>query len=283
MGVLVIDFSQVVIGGLQSSLAGNRIGVLDKDLYRHLVLNSIRASVFKFKKDYSKVVIACDSRHYWRKDVFPFYKAGRKKSRDKSTLDWALIFEVLSEVKSEIKEFFPYKVIEVEKAEADDVIGTLVPRLAAHEPVLIISSDADFKQLHQYGNVKQYSSMLGVYVKSPNPQLELKEKIIRGDAGDGICNILSPANSLVEGVRQKSISKGILEKYLSLDFNNPDIENYDNIQRNKLLIDLTMTPREIKDAIVEEYDLPQGGSKQLMMKYFIEKRLNMLLGCIDEF
>jgi len=283
MNYLIIDLNQVVISGLQSQVKSNKINVLGKDLCRHLVLNSIRAIVYKFKRDYPNVIIAADSRKYWRKEVFPFYKAGRKKAREKSTLDWTLIFEVLDEVRTDLINIFPYKVILVDRAEADDIIGTLVPRLSAHGNVLIASSDGDFKQLHKYGNVKQYNPMLGIYVTSPNPELELKEKILTGDSGDGIPSCLSNDNVLVEGIRQKRLTAKKKAELLSQDFNNPDIEFYRNIQRNKLLIDLTMTPQDIKDKIVEELESDQTGSKQLVMKYFIEKRLNRLLECIDEF
>jgi 5'-3' exonuclease len=280
---ILIDLNQVVISGLQSQLRSNKINVLNKDLCRHLVLNSIRAIVHKFKNEYGQVIICCDNKKYWRKEVFPFYKASRKKLREKSDMDWDLIFDVLTEVRADLKSTFPYKVVEVERAEADDVIGTLVPRLAAHEPVLIASSDGDFKQLHQYGNVKQYNPMLGVFIKSPNPQLELKEKILTGDSGDGIPSVLSNDNVFVEGIRQKPLTAKKKTELLSLDFNDPNIECYRNISRNKLLIDLTMIPQDIKENIVEEYETEQPGNKQLLMKYFIEKKLIRLLECIDEF
>jgi len=280
---ILIDLNQVVISGLQSQVRACKINVLSKDLCRHLVLNSIRSVVHKFKRDYGEVIICCDSRKYWRKEIFPHYKVGRKKAREQSDLDWAVIFEVLDEIRSDLKTVFPYKVIEVERAEADDVIGTLVPRLSAHEAVMIVSSDGDFKQLHQYPNVKQYNQMLGIYVKSDNPQAELKEKILTGDRGDGIPNILSNDDVFVLGLRQKVLSSKKKETILSEDFNNPNIEYYRNIQRNKLLIELTNTPQDIKDAIVEQYEAPNSGSKQLIMKYFIEKKLVKLLECIDEF
>ena len=283
MGVMIIDFSQVVIGGIQSAMASTRTKTMDKDLCRHLILNSIRAIVFKFKRDYNEIVIACDSRKYWRKEVFPYYKSGRKKSRENSDIDWELLFEVMTEVKSDLKETFSYKLIEVERAEADDVIGTLVPRLSVHQPVLIISSDGDFKQLHQYPNVKQFNPMLKVFVKSADPHLELKEKILTGDKGDGIPSCLSNDDVFVLNIRQKPLTAKIKEKLLTEDFSKPGIDYYRNIQRNKLLIDLTMIPQDIKSKIVEEYDIEQTGSKNAIMKYFIKHRLNMLLECIDEF
>jgi hypothetical protein len=283
MGILIIDFSQVVISGLQGAVSSSNLKVLDEDLIRHLMLNSVRSAVFKFKKDYNNIIIACDSRNYWRKEVFPHYKSGRKKSRDNSALDWAMIFDVMTKVKQELKENFPYKVIEVDRAEADDIFGTLVPRLASNESIMMVSSDGDFKQLHQYGDVKQYSSMLKVFVKSPNPQLELKEKILTGDRGDGIPSCLSNDDVFVLGIRQKPLTAKIKERLLPLDFNDPTIEFSRNIQRNKLLIDLTMIPQDVKDAIIEEYEKDQTGSKNMIMKYMIKHRLSMLLECIDEF
>lgn len=280
---ILVDLNQVVISGLQSQIRANKINVLNKDLCRHLVLNSIRTIVHKFKREYGKVIICCDSKKYWRKEVFPFYKASRKKMREKSDMDWNLIFEVLDEVRTDLINVFPYKVILVERTEADDVIGTLVPRLAAHEPVLIASSDGDFKQLHKYGNVKQYNPMLGIYVTSSNPELELKEKILTGDSGDGIPSVLNNDDVFVAGIRQKPLSAKKKAALLTEDFNNPNIEHYRNISRNKLLIDLSMIPQDIKNSIIEAYDQDQSGSKQLMLKYFIEKRLNRLLECIDEF
>ena len=103
----------------------------------------------------------------------------------------------------------------VDGAEADDIIGTLVPIYARDQKILILSSDGDFLQLQQYGsNVKQYNPSQKKYVKSENPILELKEKIIRGDKGDGIPNMFSPSDCFVRDLRQKPITKVILDKYL---------------------------------------------------------------------
>jgi len=134
--------------------------------------------------EYGEIVLCCDNKRYWRKEVFPYYKAGRKKAREKSDLDWHLIFDILGRLKEELKENFPYKVIDVDGAEADDIIGTLVPRYANSEKVLILSSDGDFLQLQKWGsNVKQYNPALKKFINSTNPAEELKEKIIRGDKG----------------------------------------------------------------------------------------------------
>lgn len=281
---ILIDLNQVMLSGLTAQIASNKIKQLEEDLVRHMVLNSLRAQVKKFRSEYGEVVLCCDSRNYWRKEYFPHYKACRKKARDKSDLDWNLIFKVLGELKQDLKEHFPYKVVEVDNAEADDIIGTLTPRLSNHEKVLIVSSDGDFKQLHKYKNVKQYNPMLAVFVKSANPTLELKEKIIRGDKGDGIPNILSLDTVFITETRQKSVTANFLSEMLSTSPEDITDENLKrNWIRNETLIDLSKTPVSIQNSIVEAYENAQPSSKQKMLKYFISKRLTNLIECIDEF
>ena len=151
--MILVDLNQVLLAGLMAQIANQKNAKLEEDLIRHMVLNIIRNHVKNFKAEYGEVVLCCDNRKYWRKEFFPFYKAGRKKTREKSDLDWHLIFDILAKLKQELKETFPYKVIDVEGAEADDIIGTLVPIYARDQKILILSSDGDFLQLQQYGIV----------------------------------------------------------------------------------------------------------------------------------
>lgn len=72
-------------------------------------------------------------------------------------MNWNEVFRILNLVREELKDNFPYKVVHMEGAEADDIIGALVQNtqeFGNHEPVMIISSDKDFIQLHKYSNVK---------------------------------------------------------------------------------------------------------------------------------
>ena len=137
--MLLIDLNQVLLAGLMAQLTNQKNKTLEEDMIRHMVLNTLRSHIKNFRGEYGEVVLCCDNRKYWRKEFFPFYKASRKKNRDKSDLDWHLIFDMLGKFKQELKENFPYKVIDVELAEADDIIGTLVPRFAAHQKILILS------------------------------------------------------------------------------------------------------------------------------------------------
>jgi len=281
--MILVDLNQVLLAGLMAQIA-NQKGKLDEHLIRHMVLNIIRTHVKNFKAEYGEVVLCCDNRKYWRKEYFPFYKANRKKNRDKSDLDWHLIFDMLSKFKQELKDNFPYKVLDIEGAEADDIIGTLVPRQAAHEKILILSSDGDFLQLQMYGNnVKQYNPSQKKYVKSEDALLELKEKIIRGDKGDGIPNIFSPSDCFVRDLRQKPITQKIIDKYLN---ESPDKWNDESaltgFSRNETLIDLRFIPSEIKEKIINTYEETKP-AKGKLLNYFIEHKLKNLMEVIEEF
>ena len=285
--MILVDLNQVLLAGLMAQIA-NQKGKLDEHLIRHMVLNIIRNHVKNFRAEYGEVVLCCDNRKYWRKEFFPFYKANRKKNRDKSDLDWHLIFDMLAKFKQELKENFPYKVLDVEGAEADDIIGTLAPRAVAHENVLILSSDGDFLQLQMYNGknnkhyIKQYNPSQKKYVKSEEPLLELKEKIIRGDKGDGIPNIFSPSDCFVRDLRQKPITQKVLDKYLNEEIINYDESAASGYSRNSALIDLRNIPGDIKTKIINTYEETKP-AKGKLLNYFIEHKLKNLMEVIEEF
>jgi len=279
--MILVDLNQVLLAGLMAQIANHK-GKLEETLIRHMVLNIIRTHVKNFKAEYGEVVLCCDNRKYWRKEFFPFYKANRKRTRDKSDLDWHLIFDILGKLKQELKDNFPYKVLDVDGAEADDIIGTLVPIYSPHQKILILSSDGDFLQLQNYKDVKQYNPSQKKYVKSENPILELKEKIIRGDKGDGIPNMFSPSDCFVRDLRQKPITQKTLEKYLSEDVKNFSYDEAVNFGRNQTLIDLTFIPQEIKEKIINTYEETKP-AKGKLLNYFIEHKLKNLMEVIEEF
>lgn len=285
--MILVDLNQILIASVMSQLATQKNVVIEEDLIRHFALNALRTHLKNFKQ-YGEVILCCDNKNYWRKQVFSYYKASRKKSREKSELDWSLIFGVLDKIRQELKDYFPYKVIDVQNAEADDIIGTLAPRHVKHENVLILSSDGDFHQLQRYNannqyKIKQYNPALKKYIVSENPLEELKEKIIRGDKGDGIPNVLSPSNSFVDDIRQKSITKGILEKMMMEDVSSWEKEIADGFRRNELLIDLKNIPDEIKEKIINTYDEVKPAPRSKLLTYFIEKKLKNLMDVIEEF
>jgi len=281
--MILIDLNQVLLSGLMAQIAGQKNLKIEEGLIRHLVLNILRTQIKQFRQEYGEVVLCCDNRTYWRKSFFPYYKAGRKKAREKSDLDWHLIFNILGNLKQELKENFPYKVIDVDGAEADDIIGTLSVRHSGTEKVLILSSDGDFIQLQKYKNVKQYNPATKKFIVSTNPTSDLKEKIIQGDRGDGIPNIFSPDNCFVLEQRQKPITKVKLSQLLNENSENYEEEIKRGFIRNKTLIDLEMTPKEIQVSIIKAFDNYKPSPKSQLINYFMEKKLKNLMDVIEEF
>jgi len=278
--MIIVDINQIMISNLMVTIHRDNLE-LSEDLIRHMVLNSLRGHNKKFKKQYGDMVIACDSGNVWRRQAFPNYKAGRKANREKSEHDWVMIFDLLSKVKNEIKEFLPYKVIEVESVEADDIIAVLCRR--TNEKVLILSGDKDFIQLHN-DRIKQYNPVLNKFVgQGENPSIYIREHILKGDRSDGIPNVLSDDNVFIEGRRQRPLSKKKIEAWCNEivpTFNEEEQKNYD---RNKQLIDLSCVPKELEDKINREFDNFEVATRDKILGYFINKKLKTLIESIDEF
>ena len=278
-----------MISNLMVQINGRNAVELNEDLVRHMVLNSLRGHNKKFRKEYGEMVIACDSKNVWRREIFPNYKAGRKATREKSQHDWDAIFSMLHTIKDEIRSFLPYKVIELETAEADDIIATLVKRIQNqvgpnHEKkVLILSGDKDFIQLHG-PNVKQYNPVLNKFVgKGEDPVIYIKEHILKGDRSDGVPNVLSDDNVFVEGRRQRPLSKKKIDAWVNEVFMTFTEEEQKNYSRNRKLIDLSCIPPELEEKIINEFIDAKVASRDKILNYFITKKLKTLIEVIDEF
>ena len=254
----------------------------DLDFVRHSVLNSLRMYRENYHDEYGELVLCCDDRHSWRRDYFPQYKAGRRTTREESPLNWTQIFGCFETLKTELREIFPYKFIQVENAEADDIIGVLCRYQI--EKTIIISGDKDFIQLHEK-NVQQWSPITKKLVNGENPSHYLFEHILRGDKSDGIPNILSADDSIVNGVRQKPITKKYIDNFVlhNGELNGRTDTEIRNFHRNEKLIDLKHTPKELSDSIWEEYRKEPKGSRANLLNFFVEKRLSNLMDSIGEF
>ena len=287
--MIIVDLNQIMISNLMVQINGRQAVELSEDLVRHMVLNSLRAHNKKFSKDYGDMVIACDSKNVWRREFFPNYKAGRKANREKSDHDWNAIFTMLGNIRNEIKENLPYKVLELETAEADDIIAALVRRVQNRvspnhlKKILILSGDKDFIQLHNEF-VKQYNPVLNKYVgKDENPALYIKEHILKGDRSDGIPNVLSDDNVFIEGRRQKPLSRKKIDSWLEEVLMTMTEEEEKNYNRNRKLIDLNCIPQELEDKINNEFDNVKVATRDKILNYFIKNKLKTLIEVIDEF
>lgn len=258
---------------------------LDENMIRHMVVNGLRSYISQFKLSYGELVICCDSKNYWRREVYPFYKQNRKKNRDETKYDWVAIFQFLDKIKAELKENFPHKLIEVSRAEADDIIAVLTKTFSTNENILIVSSDKDFMQLQKYENVLQYSPILKKFIKTETPKQFVLEHILVGDRGDGIPNFLSADNTFAIGERQKTLSKKRLQECLI-----SDIDTFCNTEslkqryaRNRTLIDFDYIPNELANQIIETYNSTEKNKKSKFFQYMIDYKLRNLMENLNDF
>jgi hypothetical protein len=279
--MIIIDMNQITVASLMMHLNMTKSKEPDENIVRHMILNSVRMYRTQFTEEYGEVVLAYDSKHYWRRDFFPNYKASRRKGREKSDLDWDAIFEVLNKIKAEFKDNLPYKYLEVYGAEADDIIATLVKN--KKEPIMIVSGDKDFIQLQKYSDVNQFSPILKKYVNGYNPDTYIKEHILKGDTSDGVPNVLSPDNTFVDGLRQKPLTKKKIEIWLNANIDDLPDEVKRNYQRNETLISLDKIPSELETEINEVFDNAPCGNRSKLLNYFIQSRLKNLTETIGEF
>lgn len=297
--MILLDYSQIALSNIfqfQDDLVKGRPSDEAVNIIRHSILTTIKSYKAKYSRQYGEVIIACDGKEYWRKQIFPHYKAGRSKSREKSNLDWALIFDTIDQIREDLIAHFPYKVIHVNHAEADDIVATIVKWTQNNDkidrgmwdelqPVLIGSSDNDFKQLHKYSNVRQWSPIQKKFVTCDDPQRYLAEHIAKaGD--DGIPNVLSPDHVFVtEGIRQGKMTQARLEEFATRGRdacrNDEERRNWD---RNNALINLDMIPIEVTTAILDKYiGSKPNGDKMSVYKYLVDHRCRLLLDHVEEF
>lgn len=287
--MILVDFNQVVISNMMMQPMNELRNGISEEFVRHMVLNTIRANRQKFTDEYGELVICCDSKRYWRREIFPYYKANRKKDRLDSGIDWNSIFNFLNKIRDELKENFPYKVILVEGAEADDVIGSIVqkygkkPPYDSAEKIMILSSDKDFIQLQAYGNVEQYDPVRKKSIKHADPKQYLLEHIMKGDRGDGIPNFISSDDCLVLGVRQKPMTEKRIADFLAKDITEFKEDEQRGYKRNEQLINLNYIPKDLQDKIINEYDTQEVALRANLLNYFIKNKLRNLTEHIGEF
>ena len=282
---ILVDYNQIFIANIMQSPGVHVTGTVEEKLIRDSVLNTLRSYRVKFSDEFDELIICCDDRKNWRRDVFKQYKASRRKSRDQSHLDWNSIYYVLDKIRDEIKDNLPYSVVKVDYAEADDVIAVLTEHYSSYKkPVLILSGDKDFSQLHKYERVKQYSPIRKEFIDVDDPLKYKREHIMKGDRGDGIPNFMSPDNTFTDGLRQKPLNKKKMASWVELE---PEIfcdyEQLRNYKRNQSLVDFDYIPDNIKDNVLVEYQSNGDTGRSKIFNYFVQNRLKELMERIHDF
>lgn len=268
------------------SQIGNHTNMeFSESLFKHMALNTIRSFRQKYRAKYGELIIACDSKNTWRKQLFPYYKASRKQQREQSEVDWNSVHKCMNEIREELKLYFPYRVLSVEHAEADDIIAVITKHVQETEKVLILSADKDFIQLQAHPNVEQVDPVRRKVIKNSEPDKYLFEHIVRGDRGDGVPNIYSADDVFVNNVRMKPIRSINIDSWYGKAPEEfcPDKQTLDNYNRNKQLIDLSMIPTNIQENIIAAFDSQQDKQSKDLFNYFVANRLNKLIDNIGDF
>lgn len=255
-------------------------------------MNALRSHNLKYRRDYGDMVITCDGQNYWRRTFFPAYKGLRKKARDESDLDWGFIHECLHEIREDLAKYFPYRVIRHDRAEADDVFGILAmmtQEFGRYEPVVVITSDKDAKQLLKYDNVIQFSPMLKKQIRLTKKELYewMITHIVKGDAGDGVPSIMSEDNFFMneDRGRQKSISAKRLQEFFDQGIGacRDDLERA-RYQRNQTLVDFEFIPDDVRAEVIEMYDNYEvKRDLNEVFNYLVKHRCRNLLDNLQDF
>ena len=274
---ILVDANQIAISHLMvQHKIENGINI---DKIRYSIIRVLGRIQRRFS-EYGEMILCYDDKNYWRREIFPFYKKNRKQERESSKYDWDEVFSVLNIIRDEIKESFPYRVIQVDGAEADDVIASLCifnNKREIPEPMLILSADKDFIQLHKFQHVKQYDPIRNRWIQHDDPVQYLQEHVIKGDRSDGIPNILTCDDAIVTGKPQKKMSKEKISSLASMD--PQDFTNFirlRNWKRNSQLIDFTNIPQEVVDRILTTYEGSQT-RETIEINYFISHNIQDLI------
>ena len=281
--MILVDLNQVMISNLMAQSKGNLTELPSKDAVRHSILNTIRAFNVKFKEEYGEMILCADAADPWRRDIFPNYKHQRRVGRVESKIDWDGLFKIMSEIREEFINKLPFKVLHVDKCEADDIIGVLCAQ-QTEDLYLIISGDKDFIQLQHYGNVYQFSPLLKSFIgEQLDATVFLREQIIKGDRSDGVPNILSDDDIFLRDERQKPINKKRLEEWSNIDNIPLGSETRKYYDRNKKLIDLSMIPQDISESIINRYKNYKVNDRSQLLQYFMDNKLKALIENINDF
>ena len=301
MTIVIVDFSQTVISAASSNPKELKIDPDNaKGLLKHMVLNMLLSWKKQFRP--SKMILACDAKSYWRKKEFPHYKGHRKHAKkDADFLDWDLVFETLAEIKTELAETFPYTVLEVPDAEADDIIGVLTEYYQENEfnddglieephDIIIVSTDGDHMQLQKHRGVKQWNNTTKKFMETKNPKLSLIEKICLGDPGDNlpsIANDESWSKSRADNVPVRATAfkhariQEFYDKGIAACVNDREAVHW---KRNEKLIDYDKIPDAIRFAIINTHKSYEvKGTKTKVYNYLMMNRMKLLLSESNNF
>lgn len=199
--MILVDFSAIMFQSIFASPKVANAELVDGKYQIEDIENVIRGLIISELFDYQSrnarygnLVICLDSSNNWRRDILSSYKGSRKNARSESAIPFDKVFPIIEELKEQIVHNTIWDVIQVDRAEADDVILVLADEMANKEDVLIISSDKDMIQCQKYhDNITQYSPMKHEFLTFENKAHTMSrwilEHTILGDSADEVPKI----------------------------------------------------------------------------------------------
>lgn len=299
-GVCLFDMSQLALATALVNFPDKE--KINKNMVRHLILNTVKFNVKKFKAEYPNVILCFDNAEggYWRRDYGYFYKKNRGQARDASTWDWEGYFDGMKSIVEEFPKYMPYTSLNIKRIEADDIIGILTKKLALDGvPVMIVSSDGDYPQLQQFPDVKQWAPQLKKFVKPKHgsPRMDLFYKLLKGDKKDNVASVRVRSDfwytrqekentppmktSVIEeccAADNEQQIKEILEKAYP---DNKDI--FARFKENQIMIDMNCMPDDIVAQIMTSYNEYKPAPRGRMYSYFVKNSLSNHMKNINEF
>ncbi len=282
--MILLDFSNLIYKAVYTT----NVDTNSVEDMRAVILSQIMRINNRLKDKYGRMVICIEGRGNWRVNEFSWYKYSRRHSKKESLIDWGEIYGWCNQILDELREWFPYQVLQVDNTEADDLLGVLALN-AKEERVCVASNDGDCKQLLAHPLVDLYNIDKDVFTKCPDPLIWLQEAIIRGQGKDGVPNIYSPSDHFTLEVKPRQ--KAITQKFLSTALTqSPEVfceneEVYRRYKENEKLIDLRKVPEDIKQNILDEFNkmnYNKDASKKIY-KYFFKHDLTLFSKDISKF
>ena len=112
------------------------------------------------------------------------------------------------------------------------------------------------------------------------------EHILRGDRGDGVVNVLSPDNALVDGIRQTAIKETFIQEVLQMDDPHKGLSGdvLEKYKRNEKLVNLDFIPQEFVDKIIDTYtSATPKMDKMKLMSYFGKHKMKLMMAELQDF
>lgn len=248
-------------------------------VFREQLFGRLLSVVSFFSPD--EVIVASDYTEgpTWRKLFYHGYKGTRKNKREDTGIDFKSYFIMAREVWKQFKTQLPnFKYVVIPGCEADDVIAILAKEKCVDHEVVVFSSDGDFDQLIG-GNVKRWHIPLkgDKVITQASVKLDIKMKVICGDDGDDIPNILimgdlkyegnkrvgcgpaTAAQMLTDGLTDDKFVKKVKTKYPQLTETTITETIKNNFIRNNTLINFELIPKNIETEILNFYSAYQTG------------------------